>query len=111
MNALLQTLNARAPDILRALGLMEVQIAILTLLVLAIERWMRPLLPKILYALWLVVLAKCLLPPLLLIPPPAFIPAGFNSIFPTMISYGTAATPLPSAAAIVLTAWPRLRCR
>lgn len=64
----IQYLNARAPDILRTLGLMEVQIAILALLVLAIERWLRISSPKARYALWLIVLVKCLLPPFLPMP-------------------------------------------
>jgi len=49
MNELIQTLNARAPDILRPLALMEAQIAMLALLVLAIERLLRQPLPQLRY--------------------------------------------------------------
>ncbi|MCI0691706.1 M56 family metallopeptidase [candidate division KSB1 bacterium] len=68
MAELIQNLNVRAPDILRTLGLMEAQIAILALLVLAIERLLRQPLPKVRYALWLIVLVKCLLPPFMPMP-------------------------------------------
>jgi TonB family protein len=75
MNEAIQWLNARAPDILRTLGLMEMQIAILALLVLVIERLLQRPMPKIRYALWLIVLVKCLLPPIVPMPEAAPIPA------------------------------------
>lgn len=47
MTELIQALNAHAPNILRTFGLMEIQIALLALLVLASERVSRQPLPKI----------------------------------------------------------------
>ncbi len=110
MNAFIQNLNAHAPDILRALGLMEIQIAILALLVLAIERWLRQPLPKIRYALWLVVLAKCLLPPFLTMPEPAQIAiANFEAAMISAVVVEDANTagvsPAFSLAAILLVFW------
>ncbi len=105
MNALIQLLNARAPDILRTLGLMEMQIAILALLVLMIERWLRSPSPKIRYALWLIVLAKCLLPPFMPMPETAQLPmAQFE--FPVIFS-GVASPQAQalSPAAIILILW------
>jgi len=108
MNALLQTLNARAPDILRTLGLMEIQIAILALLVLAIEHARRQPLPKIRYALWLVVLIKCLLPPFLPMPESApFTIANFEmpSIVVGAVPVAPTAPGNLSLAAIALLLW------
>jgi len=108
MSALLQILNARAPDLLRTLGLMELQITILALLVLAVEHALRAPLPKVRYALWLVVLAKCLLPPLLKMPQSDFIPAGFDKLFhilPAVASTGSTSNPQLSLAAIILLLW------
>jgi TonB family protein len=74
MAELIQSLNVHAPDILRTLGVMELQIAILALLVLAIERLLRQPLPKVRYALWLIVLVKCLLPPFVPMPQAVHLP-------------------------------------
>jgi TonB family protein len=107
MNELIQTLNARAPDILRPLALMEAQIAMLALLVLAIERLLRQPLPQLRYALWLVVLAKCLLPPLLKIQQPTVIPSAFyefSAILPA-INNDVVNTPQLSLATIILLVW------
>lgn len=111
MNEAIQWLNARAPDILRTLGLMEMQIAILALLVLMSERLLRQPLPKVRYALWLIVLAKCLLPPIVPMPEaapiptinflqPAILPDAINSSAITQI-----ARPGLSIAATIFTAW------
>jgi beta-lactamase regulating signal transducer with metallopeptidase domain len=108
MSALIQILNTHAPDILRTLGLMEIQIAILALLVLAIEHVLQKPLPKIRYALWLVVLVKCLLPPFL--PMPESTPATIVNFKLPAIFVGdapiTAAAPANlSLAAIILLLW------
>jgi TonB family protein len=109
MAELLQDLNARAPDILRTLGLMEAQIVILALFVLAIERLMRQPLPKLRYALWLVVLAKSLLPPLLKIPQPEVIPADFYVFSAAILRAAErnemALNSYPSIAAMILALW------
>jgi TonB family protein len=106
----IQSLNAHAPDILRVLGLMEIQIAILALLVLAVERRLRRPLPKMRYALWLVMLAKCLLPPFLTMPEPAQIAiANFESAMLAAVVVADASTagaaPAFSPAAILLIFW------
>ncbi|MCG3120919.1 MAG: hypothetical protein ALAOOOJD_03814 [bacterium] len=111
MNAAIPWLNAHAPAMLRTLGLMELQIAILALLVLAIERLLRQPLPKIRYALWLIVLAKCLLPPIVPLAGTTSIPAiNFlqPAIFPDAI-ISSAIVPISqpglSIAAIIFAAW------
>jgi hypothetical protein len=109
MAELIKSLNAHAPDILRTLGLMEAQIAILALLVLAIEKLLRQPLPKARYALWLIVLAKCLLPPLFKIPPPALIPADlyvFSApLLPVAVSNEGTLNSTPSIAVMILALW------
>lgn len=104
----IQILNAQAPAILRTLGLMELQIAILALLVLAGERVFRRPLPKVRYALWLVVLVKCLLPPFFALPESAQTKiSDFAApiIFSVMVEEGPLATPGLSATAMVVMLW------
>ena len=108
MTELIQAMSAHAPNILRTLGLMEIQIAILALLVLAIERVLRRPLPKIRYALWVVVLIKCLLPPFL--PMPESTPSTIANFELPAILVGdapvTATAPINlSFAAIILLLW------
>jgi TonB family protein len=68
MAELTQLLNVRAPEMLRMLGVMEIQIVFLALLVLGAERLLRNPAPQICYALWLVVLLKSFLPPIIKMP-------------------------------------------
>jgi len=111
MNPWIETLNEHAPNILRSLGLMEIQIALLALLVLAAESVLRQPLPKIRYALWLVVLAKCLLPPFLSIPETAqtkidhFAAPILSAVNIEDLPMVTPATLNLSAPAIALTLW------
>jgi beta-lactamase regulating signal transducer with metallopeptidase domain len=101
----IQTLNARAPSILQTLVLMEVQIAILALLVLAIERLLRQPLPKIRYALWLVVLAKCLLPPFVPVPQAVQLPIAQLELPAILIGAASPQTQTFSRATIFLILW------
>jgi TonB family protein len=105
MNELIQTLNARAPDILRTLALMEAQIAMLALLVLAIERLLRQPLPKLRYALWLVVLAKCLLPPFVPAPQAVQLPIAQLELPAILIGAASPQTQTFSRATIFLIFW------
>ncbi|MDZ7292838.1 MAG: M56 family metallopeptidase [candidate division KSB1 bacterium] len=107
MNDTIQFLNAHAPDILRMLTLMEVQVAILALMVLGIERWLRTPSPKLRYALWMVVLAKSLSPPFLSISVSARLP--FTQIEKSLMFVSTAgdagALTHFSLATIILSLW------
>jgi len=101
----IQLLNFHAPKILRTLGLMEAQIAILALLVLAVERWLRQPLPKVRYALWLVVLAKCLLPPFVPLPQAVQLPMAQFELPAILIGVASPQTQTLSLATIFLMFW------
>jgi len=105
MLELVQALNARAPSILQTLGLMEVQIAILALLVLAIERLLRQPLPKVRYALWLVVLAKCLLPPFVSMPQAVQLPMTSFELAAILTAVASPQAQTLSFATIFLILW------
>jgi TonB family protein len=105
MAELIQGLNARAPDILRTLGLMEAQIAILALLALAIERLLHQPLPKVRYTLWLIVLAKCLLPPFLPMPHAVELPMAQFELPAILTSVASPQAQTVSLAAIFLILW------
>jgi bla regulator protein BlaR1 len=105
MAELIQGLNVRAPDILRMLGLMEMQIAILALLVLAIERFLRRSIPKVRYALWLIVLAKCLLPPFVTMPQAVQLPVTLFELPAVLTEAAAPQAQALSGAAIILLLW------
>jgi len=106
MNALTLLLNEHAGEILRTLIVMELQIALLALIALALESTWRNMSVRLRYAVWLIVLAKCLLPPIVPTPPAARL-VETNFLIETIPSSAnqSAASTLLSPAAILLFVW------
>ena len=100
MNALIESLNAHAPGILRWLAGFELQIAALAVLVWLLDRWLRKSTPLLRYSLWLVVLAKGFIPPFIALR--AFvIPVAVLKAAPMSAAAATGAVATPASSSVL----------
>lgn len=107
MAEIISAFNAHAPAVVRTLAVLELQLALLALLVWALDRRLRPATPTLRYGLWLLVLLKALLPPLWTLPPSAAAAAILENFdfLPVTAATTTTVPASLTAAGMLLAGW------